>query len=121
MHLRNRFEGRPGDLDALDEKVVGDGRPVPAHLKAEILREIDRLRVGVAPNQRSRSTARCTRASKTLWICRCAWTTLPRRPQLHRANISKHCLMKQKREPRLRQRTSEATGARSQAMLDVPG
>ena len=31
--------------------------------------------------------------SKTLWICRCAWTTLPRRPQLHRANISKHCLM----------------------------
>jgi len=33
-------------------------------------------------------------ARKTLWICRCAWTTLPRRPQLHRANISKHCLMK---------------------------
>jgi len=30
-------------LDALDEKVVGDGRLVPAHLKAEILREIDRL------------------------------------------------------------------------------
>src|SRR5215831_1320944 len=25
-------------------------------------------------------------ASKTLWICRCAWTTLPRRPQLHKAN-----------------------------------
>src|SRR5215470_18612949 len=22
---------------------------------------------------------------KTLWICRCAWTTLERRPQLHRA------------------------------------
>ena len=29
-------------------------------------------------------------ARKTLWICRCAWTTLPRRPQLHRANINKH-------------------------------
>jgi ribulose-5-phosphate 4-epimerase/fuculose-1-phosphate aldolase len=25
-----------------------------------------------------------------LWICRCAWTTQRRRPQLHRANISKH-------------------------------
>ena len=51
-------------------------------------------------------------ASKTLWICRCAWTTLPRRPQLHRANISKHCLMKQKEELRLGRKTSEATGAR---------
>jgi len=27
---------------------------------------------------------------QALWICGCAWTTLPRRPQLHRANISKH-------------------------------
>ena len=29
-------------------------------------------------------------ARRALWICRCAWTTLPRRPQLHRANISEH-------------------------------
>jgi hypothetical protein len=29
-------------------------------------------------------------ARNALWICRCAWTTLPRRPQLHRANINKH-------------------------------
>jgi DNA replication protein DnaC len=28
--------------------------------------------------------------AKALWICRCAWTTPARRPQLHRANISKH-------------------------------
>ena len=27
-----------------------------------------------------------------LWICRCAWTTLPRRPQLHRTNISKNLI-----------------------------
>src|SRR3954452_4265163 len=26
--------------------------------------------------------------TKALWICRCAWTTPARRPQLHRANIS---------------------------------
>jgi len=52
-------------------------------------------------------------ATKTLWICRCAWTTLPRRPQLHRANISKHCLMKRKRELRLGRSASEATGARA--------
>jgi hypothetical protein len=50
--------------------------------------------------------------SKTLWICRCAWTTLPRRPQLHRANISKHCLMKTERELRLGRRTSEVTRSR---------
>src|SRR5947209_18972969 len=57
---------------------------------------------------------------KTLWICRCAWTTLPRRPQLHRAHISKHCLMKQKKELRLSRRTSEATGStRCQATLDL--
>ena len=55
---------------------------------------------------------RSARGHKTLWICRCAWTTLPRRPQLHRANISKHCLMKQKKELRLGRRTSEATRAR---------
>jgi hypothetical protein len=29
-------------------------------------------------------------ARRALWICRCAWTTLTRRPQLHRANVSKH-------------------------------
>jgi hypothetical protein len=51
-------------------------------------------------------------APRALWICRCAWTTLPRRPQLHRANISKHCLMKQKEELRLGRRTSQATSAR---------
>ena len=33
---------------------------------------------------------------KALWICRCAWTTLRRRPQLHRANISKHGFRNQK-------------------------
>ena len=26
--------------------------------------------------------------AKALWICRCAWTTPARRPQLHRANIN---------------------------------
>jgi len=31
-------------------------------------------------------------APRALWICRCAWTTLPRRPQLHRANISKNLI-----------------------------
>jgi hypothetical protein len=30
------------------------------------------------------------RGQQPCWICRCAWTTLLRRPQLHRANISKH-------------------------------
>src|SRR5438270_6597019 len=50
--------------------------------------------------------------SKTLWICRCAWTTLPRRPQLHRANISKHCLMKAEKELRLGRRMSEVTRSR---------
>src|SRR5262252_181311 len=29
------------------------------------------------------------RPRRALWICRCAWTTLARRPQLHRANNSK--------------------------------
>jgi len=37
-------------------------------------------------------------ASKTLWICRCAWTTLLRRSQLHRGQYHKHGLMKQKKE-----------------------
>jgi len=35
------------------------------------------------------STREVHAASKTLWICRCAWTTLTRRPQLHRADLSK--------------------------------
>src|SRR6267378_864876 len=26
-------------------------------------------------------------ARRALWICRCAWTTLTRRPQLHRARL----------------------------------
>src|SRR6516164_1323256 len=29
------------------------------------------------------------RPRRALWICRCAWTTLARRPQPHRANHSK--------------------------------
>ena len=32
---------------------------------------------------------RCGQPRGALWICRCAWTTLARRPQLHRANTSK--------------------------------
>src|SRR5438270_13386242 len=35
------------------------------------------------------SAAMVTAARRALWICRCAWTTLARRPQLHRANNSK--------------------------------
>jgi Transposase IS116/IS110/IS902 family len=42
-------------------------------------------------DQRSRDGAKdCdpeSGAEKPLWICRCAWTTLPRCPQLRRANI----------------------------------
>src|SRR5271155_5836203 len=30
------------------------------------------------------SAAMVTAARRALWICRCAWTTLTRRPQLHR-------------------------------------
>src|SRR6266576_5694183 len=51
--------------------------------------------------------------SKTLWICRCAWTTLPRRPQLHRANISKHCSMATEHGAAAGRRTSEATRSRA--------
>jgi hypothetical protein len=51
-------------------------------------------------------------ASTTLWICRCAWTTLARRPQLHRAIISKLLINETEKELWLGRRTSEATGAR---------
>ena len=34
-----------------------------------------------------RTTVPGIAVQRALWICRCAWTTLPRRPQLHRANI----------------------------------
>src|SRR5205814_7369976 len=50
-------------------------------------------RVSLAMVRRTTSASVKT-AGRALWICRCAWTTLPRRPQLHRANISKNCLMK---------------------------
>src|SRR6202035_6078252 len=43
----------------------------------------------VARRGRIVSPAAVSVANKTLWICRCAWTTLMRRPQLHRAHIGK--------------------------------
>jgi transposase len=41
----------------LEELRTGDGRPVPAHLKAEILREIDRLELVLRQSARSKLNA----------------------------------------------------------------
>ena len=51
----------------------------------------------VARRGRIVSPAAVSVANKTLWICRCAWTTLTRRPQLHRAHIGKLLIWSGKR------------------------
>ena len=48
--------------------------------------------------------------ARTLWICRCAWTTLVRRPQLHRAYIGAVDLSLEKNE-RAGPETNEAAVA----------
>src|SRR5215471_9450230 len=71
------------------------------------------MRVGCSAMVRTTVSAIVKAARKDLWICRCAWTTLPRRPQLHRANINKHLYQKfRKKELRLGRRINVATGAR---------
>ena len=58
------------------------------------------------------SPAAVSVANKTLWICRCAWTTLTRRPQLHRAHIGKLLIWIRKRIKRgLARRPYEATAS----------
>ena len=50
-------------------------------------------------------------ASNTLWICRCAWTTRMRRPQLHRFHHSKQACDKGNRKFDPKPTSAEATGA----------
>ena len=49
--------------------------------------------------------------SNTLWICRCAWTTLARRPQLHRFHHSKQACDTGKGKFDPEPTSAEATGA----------
>ena len=66
----------------------------------------------VARRGRIVSPAAVSVANKTLWICRCAWTTLMRRPQLHRAHIGKLLIWIRKRIKRgLARRPYEAAAS----------
>ena len=66
----------------------------------------------VARRGRIVSPAAVSVANKTLWICRCAWTTLTRRPQLHRAHIGKLLIWIRKRIKRgLARRPYEAAAS----------
>src|SRR6516164_2119840 len=54
------------------------------------------------------------------WICRCAWTTLARRPQLHRANNSRRWFEsdQEKERPSPYERTLAVLGLGATAGID---
>jgi hypothetical protein len=65
-------------------------RMVFGTMTAMLVWPLGTARAGCSAMVRTTVSAIVKAARRALWICRCAWTTLTRRPQLHRANISEH-------------------------------
>ena len=90
---RKRYVGIPRFLtvppSCLWHEVYAQSR-APPRIARIALQFVHRY-VAVQHGNLDRKT-RCLATGGVLWICRCAWTTLVRRPQLHRAYIGEQLI-----------------------------